>query len=314
MGGRAACADPRLKMFINTVRHQEFRVLRPSIAALCKADLFFAERLAVSIGCVLLVWRTVTYMAVKNDERRPTLRFPEGFEGVFDAVSIVSIANPQNIPSITQEAGRHVLREGNASVAFDCDVIVVVHPAEMVEPQMCGKRSRFRRNALHHATIAANGVDVVIEHLKTGHVEVCSEPLLSNGHSHARGDALAERTGCCLDARDPVVLGMTRCLTVKLTKAPYIFERHGRLPQPFVLGIHRLRLRQVQHGPEQHGGMTIRKHEPVAIRPDGVLRIEAHDAVPDGVHQRGEPHRRTGMPGFRLLHRVNRKSTNRIDA
>src|SRR5712672_4397736 len=132
MGGRAACADPRLKMFINTVRHQEFRVLRPSIAALCKTDLFFAERLAVSIGCVLLVWRTVAYMAVKNDEGRPTCRFPEGFEGVLDAVGIVGVANAQDVPSITQEPGRHVLREGNASVAFDGDVIVVVNPAKMV--------------------------------------------------------------------------------------------------------------------------------------------------------------------------------------
>src|SRR5882724_7220397 len=141
MGGRAACADPRLKMFINTVRHEELRVLRPTVAAFSKTDLFFAKRLAVGIGRVLLVWRTVAYMAVKNDERRTTLRFPEGFEGALDAVGIVGVANAQDVPSITQEPGCHVLREGNASVAFDCDVIVVVHPAELVEPQMGGKRS-----------------------------------------------------------------------------------------------------------------------------------------------------------------------------
>src|SRR5260370_368003 len=160
MGGRAACADPNLKMFINTVRHEELRVLGPTIAAFSKADLFFAERLAVGIGCVLLVWRTVAYMAVKNNEGRPTRCFPEGFKGVLDAVGIVGVANPQNIPSITQESGRDVLREGNASVAFDCDVVVVVHPAEVVEPQRTGKRTGFRGKALHSATIPENGAAV----------------------------------------------------------------------------------------------------------------------------------------------------------
>src|SRR5258705_3828137 len=124
MGGRAACADPRFEMFINAVRHQEFRVLRPSIAALCKTDLFFAKRLAVGVGAVLFVRRTVADMAVKNDEGRPALRLPESLKCVLDAIGIVGVAKSQNIPSITQEPGRHVFVSGYASVAFDRDVTV----------------------------------------------------------------------------------------------------------------------------------------------------------------------------------------------
>src|SRR5260370_31393816 len=121
-------------------------------------------------------------MAVENDKSWPTLRLPEDLEGVLDAIDIVGIANPQNIPSITQEPSRHVLREGDTSIAFDSDVIVVVHPAEVVEPQMGGNRSRFRRNALHHAAVSAHCIDVVIEDFEPGLVVMRGEPLLSNGH------------------------------------------------------------------------------------------------------------------------------------
>ena len=179
---------------------------------------------------------------------------------------------------------------------------------------MGGQRRRFRRNALHHAAISANGINVVIEDLEPGPVVTGGEPLLSDGHSHARGNALAEWSGRCLDARNPVVLGVAWCFAVELAKAANVVERHRGLSQSFVVGIHRLCLREVEHRPEQHRGVTVREHEPIAIGPDGILRIEAHDAVPDGVDQRGERHRRAGVPGFGLLDRVNRKSANRIDA
>src|SRR5215475_8351704 len=105
-------------------------------------------------------------MAVENDEGRPVLRLPEDFEGVLDPIRVVGIAYSQDIPSVGQKPGRYVLREGDASVAFDGDVIVVVDPAEAVEPQVGGQRGRFRRNALHHAPVSTNSIDVVIEDLE----------------------------------------------------------------------------------------------------------------------------------------------------
>ena len=77
-------------------------------------------------------------MAVENDEGGPGLRLAEDLESVLDAIDVVGIADPQNVPSVTQEPGRYVLREGDARVAFDGDVIVVVDPAEIVESQMGG--------------------------------------------------------------------------------------------------------------------------------------------------------------------------------
>src|SRR5207249_2695280 len=57
-----------------------------------------------------------------------------------------------------------------------------------------------------------------------------------------------------------------------------------------------------------------REHEAIAVGPDRVLRVEAHDAVPNGVDQRGERHRCAGVSGFSRLHRVDRKRANGIDA
>src|SRR5579864_7021761 len=97
-----------------------------------------------------------------------------------------------------------------------------------------------------------------------------SEPLLGNSHSHARGDALTKGASGCLDTRRPVVLGMPSGLAVELPEAFDVFKCYCWLPHFFVIAVDCLRLREVQHGPEQHRGVTVRKHEPIAIRPDRI--------------------------------------------
>src|SRR2546429_4468 len=69
----------------------------------------------------------------------PALRLAEDLESVLDAIDVVGIADPQNVPSVAQEPGGYVLREGDARVAFDGDVIVVVDPAEIVQAQVSGE-------------------------------------------------------------------------------------------------------------------------------------------------------------------------------
>jgi hypothetical protein len=110
-----------------------------------------------------------------------------------------------------------------------------------------------------------------------------------------------------------VVLGVTRGFAVELAKVADVVARHRGLSQSLVVGIHRLCLGKVEHRPEQHRGVTVREHEPIAVGPDRVLRVEAHDAVPDRVDQRGERHRRAGVPRLGLLDRVNRKRADGID-
>jgi hypothetical protein len=87
---------------------------------------------------------------------------------MLDAVNVVGVADAQDVPAVAQEPGRDVLGEGDARVAFDGDVVVVVNPAEVVEAEMAGERRRFRRDAFHHAAVAADRINVVIEDLEAG--------------------------------------------------------------------------------------------------------------------------------------------------
>src|SRR5882672_1137465 len=60
--------------------------------------------------------------------------------------------------------------------------------------------------------------------------------------------------------------------------------------------------------------MAVREDEAITIGPDRILRIEAQDAIPDRIDQRRESHRRDGVSGYGLLHRVDRKRANGVDA
>jgi hypothetical protein len=57
-----------------------------------------------------------------------------------------------------------------------------------VAGQGCG----LGRNALHHAAVAADGINVVVEDCEPRPVVPAGEPFLGNRHADARGDALPE--------------------------------------------------------------------------------------------------------------------------
>src|SRR6516225_11134548 len=116
---------------------------------------------------------------------------------------------------------------------------------------MARQRRRFGSHALHHAAIAANRVDVVVEDLEVGAIVSVSEPRLGNRHADAVGDTLSKRSGRRLDTRNQVVLGMTRSLAAQLAKVTNIVERNRGLPKPFVLGIHRSGASEVKYRPQQ---------------------------------------------------------------
>src|SRR5215467_2966972 len=139
------------------------------------------------------------------------------------------------------------------------------------------------------------------------------EPLLGNCHSYARGNALPERPRGSFYARDPMILRVPRRFAVELAKVADIVERHRWVPESFVIGVDGFCPRQMKRRPEKHRSVTVREHKTVAVRPNGILGIEAHNAIPDRVNQRSERHRCTRMPGLRLLDRVYRERTNCVD-
>jgi hypothetical protein len=143
---------------------------------------------------------------------------------MLDALDVVGIADPQDVPVVGQKTGGDVLRERDLGIALDGDMVVVPDPAKVIEAKMTCQRGRFRRDAFHHAAIAAHGIDVVIENVETGFVVAVGQPFLRDGHADARGHALAERASGGLDARYPVILRMSRCPAVKLAEALDVVE------------------------------------------------------------------------------------------
>ena len=93
-----------------------------------------------------------------------------------------------------------------------------------------------------------------------------------------------------------------------------IIKCHRRLSEYLVFGVHGSRLSQVECGPEQHRGVTVRQHKAIAIGPDRILRIETEYAVPDRVDEWCEGHGCTRVSGFRLLNGINRERANGVDA
>ena len=252
-------------------------------------------------------------MAVQDDEGRAALRALEHLEGVLDPLKVVRVADPLHIPAVPEEAGRHVFGKRDVRVPLDGDVVVVEDPAEVVEAEMSRERSRLRGDSFHEAAVTAHRIDVVVEDLETRFVVAVRQPLLGDGHAHARRDALPERTGGAFDARHPVVLGVTGRAAVELAEMADVVEGYRRRSQPLVFGVHRFGAGEMEHGPEQHRGMTVREDEPVAVRPDRILGIETHHAVPERVDQRRKGHRRSGMSRLGLLDGINRERADRID-
>jgi len=66
----AALAHYVLKTCVNAVGDEELRVFGPTVVALGQLDFFFAERLAVGGAGVLFVGRSVSDVAIHNDESR----------------------------------------------------------------------------------------------------------------------------------------------------------------------------------------------------------------------------------------------------
>src|ERR1043166_5481353 len=131
-------------------------------------------------------------MAIQNNERGPAFRPFECRKCLFDSVNVIGIPNAQDVPAVGYKTRSHVFGECDVRVPFDTDVIVVPDPAEIIQTEMTGERGSLGTNAFHHATVTADGVDVVVEDFETWFVVSVGEPLLGNGHADAGCDALSE--------------------------------------------------------------------------------------------------------------------------
>ena len=108
----------------------------------------------------------------------------------------------------------------------------------------------------------------------------------------ALDEPLAERTGGGLDAGGVSHLGMTRRLASPLAELLEVVE--GEVVPA-----------QEERRVEQHRRVSAGEHDAVAIGPVRIGGVVPHVPVVQRVRERRERHRRAGVPGFRLLHRVH---------
>ena len=215
-------------------------------------------------------------------------------------------------PYAMKRAG-DVLRERDVGVPLDGDPVRVVDPAQVRQREVPGQRCRLRGDALHHAAVAGERVDVEVEEREAVAVVAPTEPVPSDGHPDRVGDALAQRAGRGLDPTRPAVLGVPGTVRTELAEGLEVVERHRRAVQHLVVGIDRLDVREVQQRPQQGGGVALGEHETVPVGPDRVGRVEPQEALPERVRNRRNAHRRPRVTGIRLLHGVHAQPTDGVD-
>ena len=118
---------------------------------------------------------------------------------------------------------------------------------------------------------------------------------LRDRHADRIGDALAERAGGGLDARRDEILRMPRRLGMQPAESLELVERH------------RLVAGEMQQRIDQHRAVPGRQHEPVAVRPFRIGRIEFQELREQHCRDVGCAHRQARMAGFCLFDGVHRQ-------
>ena len=108
-------------------------------------------------------------------------------------------------------------------------------------------------------------------------------------------NALPEWAGRRLDTVGVPVFGVAGRLAVDLAKPLQLVEGHI-----LVAG-------QIEQAVEQHRGVAVRQHEPVAVEPVWISRIELHEIPEENGRDVGHAHGRARMTAFGPLHRVHGK-------
>src|SRR5215472_8078983 len=106
---------------------------------------------------------------------------------------------------------------------------------------------------------------------------------------------------------------MSRAAAAGLAEGLDVVQRHGIASDLLIARVRRLDAGEMDQAVQQHGRMAAGQHEAVAIDPARVYRIVTQHALPQRVGGRRRVHRRAGMAGLRLLHRIHRQHADGVD-
>ena len=254
------------------------------------------------MGCcrILLVGTAVGNVRAHHDQRRPGVVLCCDDRPI-DGCEVVGVFQPLNVPAVRLEAAHGVVAARQLCFAVDCDVVVVVEPDQVPQPQMPGEGRNLVGYPLHQVAVAREEVCPVAGDVVAGAVEQLRQ--VGRGQSHSGGVPypLPQGTRGGLHARRPPELRVSRRVAAELPESLDVVE--GNL----VPG-------QVQQAVEQHRRMAARQDKTVAPCPVGVGWIVPQVSRPQDVAQGRQSHRRTRMPGVRRLDGVHGEGTDCVDA
>ena len=266
-----------------------------------RPDLGLAERRSVRLRGVDRVRRRVRDVRPEDDQRGAVFLGLGCRERAEERVEILGVVDVLDVPAVGLEALALVLgREREGRRAVDRDVVVVVDVDEPTEAEVAGDRGGLLGDALHHVAVGADRVDPRVDDLVMRPVVAVGEEALRDRHPDAVREALAERPGRRLDAGGVAPLGVAGRPRAPLPELLQVVEREV---------VAREMERRVLEDARVTGG----EDEAVAARPVRIGRVVAHHVAVEEVGDGRERHRRAGVPGVRLLHRIHRERANRVD-
>ena len=107
------------------------------------------------------------------------------------------------------------------------NVVIVPHPAKIVELQVTSHGGGFRLDTLLEASISGHGVDIEIEHVKARLVVGGTQPLAGNSHTHGSGKSISKRSSGGLDTGGPMVFGVTGATRMELPEDFEVVDADG---------------------------------------------------------------------------------------
>jgi hypothetical protein len=224
-----------------------------------------------------------------------------GREGTEQRIEVFRIVDVLDVPAVRLEALALVLgRVGERGGSVDRDVVVVVDVDEPAQPQVPGDGGGLVGDAFHHVAVGADRVDPRVDELAPRAVVALGQEPLRDRDAHAVREALSERACRRLDAGGVPELRMPGCARAPLAKLLQVVQRD------VVAG-------EVERRVLEHAGVAGGEDEAVASGPGRIGRVVTHHVAVEQIGDRRERHRRAGMPGVRLLHRVHRERANRVD-
>lgn len=122
---------------------------------------------------------------------------------------VVTVIDLDDVPAVSLISLGDVLGEGNSGVTVNGDLVVVPDGNEVAKLEVASQRASLAGDTLHQATIAEEGVSVVVDKLKTVLVEGGGSVSLSHGQTNSVGNTLAKRTSGDLNSGSVVSLGVT---------------------------------------------------------------------------------------------------------